>query len=33
MLQLRILRDLAMMLAGKPSLNEVLNLVLEGIWS
>jgi len=32
MLQLRILRDLAMMLNGKPSLNEVLNLVLEGIY-
>lgn len=32
MLQLRILRDLAMMLTGKPSLNEVLNLVLEGIY-
>ena len=32
MLQLRILRDLAMMLSGKPSLNEVLNLVLEGIY-
>ncbi|MFT3734158.1 MAG: HDOD domain-containing protein [Rhodocyclaceae bacterium] len=31
-LQLKILRDLAMMLAGKPSLNDVLLLVLEGIY-
>lgn len=32
MLQLKILRDLSMLLAGKPSLNEVLQLVLEGIY-
>lgn len=31
-LQLKILRDLAMMLNGKPSLNDVLHLVLEGIY-
>lgn len=32
MLQLKILRDLSMLLASKPSLNEVLQLVLEGIY-
>lgn len=32
MLQLKILRDLSMLLAGKPSLNDVLQLVLEGIY-
>lgn len=32
MLQLKILRDLSMLLAAKPSLNEVLQLVLEGIY-
>lgn len=32
MLQLRILRELAMMVAGQPSLNDVLHLVLEGIY-
>ncbi|HEX5128022.1 MAG TPA: HDOD domain-containing protein [Rhodocyclaceae bacterium] len=32
LLQLKILRDLSMILAGKPSLNEVLQLVLEGIY-
>lgn len=32
MLQLKILRDLSMLLAGQPSLNEVLQLVLEGIY-
>lgn len=32
LLQLKILRDLAMLLSGKPSLNQVLQLVLEGIY-
>ncbi|WP_026258842.1 HDOD domain-containing protein [Uliginosibacterium gangwonense] len=32
LLQLKILRDLSMLLAGKPSLNDVLQLVLEGIY-
>lgn len=32
LLQLRILRDLAMMLSARPSLNDVLQLVLEGIY-
>lgn len=32
MLQLRILRELAMLVAGQPSLNDVLHLVLEGIY-
>lgn len=32
MLQLKILRDLSMLLGGKPSLNDVLQLVLEGIY-
>jgi len=32
LLQLRILRDLSMLLAERPSLNEVLQLVLEGIY-
>ncbi|MDP5238229.1 HDOD domain-containing protein [Uliginosibacterium sp. 31-16] len=32
LLQLKILRDLSMLLATKPSLNEVLQLVLEGIY-
>jgi len=32
LLQLKILRDLSMLLAAKPSLNEVLQLVLEGIY-
>jgi HD-like signal output (HDOD) protein len=32
MLQLKILRDLSMLLAGQPSLNDVLQLVLEGIY-
>ncbi|MDO6387878.1 MULTISPECIES: HDOD domain-containing protein [unclassified Uliginosibacterium] len=32
MLQLKILRDLSMLLAGNPSLNDVLQLVLEGIY-
>ena len=32
MLQLKILRDLSMLLASRPSLNEVLQLVLEGIY-
>jgi HD-like signal output (HDOD) protein len=32
MLQLKILRDLSMLLSAKPSLNEVLQLVLEGIY-
>lgn len=32
LLQLRILRELAMLVAGQPSLNEVLHLVLEGIY-
>ncbi|MEN3112847.1 HDOD domain-containing protein [Uliginosibacterium paludis] len=32
LLQLRILRDLSMLLAARPSLNEVLQLVLEGIY-
>lgn len=32
MLQLKILRDLSMLLAGTPSLNDVLQLVLEGIY-
>jgi HD-like signal output (HDOD) protein len=32
LLQLKILRDLAMLLSNRPSLNEVLQLVLEGIY-
>lgn len=32
LLQLKILRDLSMLLAGQPSLNDVLQLVLEGIY-
>ena len=32
LLQLKILRDLSMLLAGRPSLNDVLQLVLEGIY-
>ncbi|MBS1211176.1 MAG: putative signal transduction protein [Proteobacteria bacterium] len=32
LLQLKILRDLSMLLSAKPSLNEVLQLVLEGIY-
>lgn len=32
MLQLKILRDLSMLIAGKPNLNDVLNLALEGIF-
>ena len=32
LLQLKILRDLAILLSGNPSLNEVLQLVLEGIY-
>ena len=32
MLQLKILRELSMLLSAKPSLNDVLHLVLEGIY-
>ncbi|MEC5397731.1 HDOD domain-containing protein [Uliginosibacterium sp. H1] len=32
LLQLRILRDLSALVAGRPSLNDVLQLVLEGIY-
>nr|WP_242533446.1 HDOD domain-containing protein [Niveibacterium umoris] len=32
MLQLKILRDLSMLIAGKPNLNDVLTLALEGIY-
>jgi hypothetical protein len=32
LLQLKILRDLSMLLATRPSINEVLQLVLEGIY-
>lgn len=32
MLQLKILRDLSMLIAGKPNLNEVLTLALEGVF-
>lgn len=32
LLQLKILRDLSILLGGRPSLNEVLQLVLEGIY-
>ncbi|MCX9158242.1 HDOD domain-containing protein [Niveibacterium sp. 24ML] len=32
LLQLKILRDLSMLIAGKPNLNEVLTLALEGVF-